>query len=332
MIKATGKARKTRVVVDIDGQQRELFAVEERKNGDVMLYVKWSRQMSTSDGADHEDLTEQRFSIHVSPKSAGHTIKQTVKTSKVTTTTSALVLPNEVRRKTQGGIYPDKEKSFCWPVYMGRPPRLDVGRYDCKPRPADQILSLGAMKPTLSNVVYMVVVTYPNVSTIEEVRGRTRVQTIGFEKFNVHIVYGFSLAPSVPFGDFLTFTTGPQLEEGQAPPSGRRPHRSYGMRAIEGEFFRGIGILRDRYRRHMEEGDPEAQQEQLDFFWTLSAICVPSPPQSGADILPLVDRYNEELASLKKWRSSLLAVVEPDFPDWLKLEFDKNRVVDRQHE
>lgn len=331
MIKATGKARKTRVVVDIDGQQRELFAVEERKNGDVMIYVKWSRQMSTADDADHVDLAEQRFSIHVSPKSAGHMIKQTVKSSKVTTTTAALVLPNEVRRKTQGGIYSDKERFFCWPVYMVRPPRLDSGRYDCKPKPADQILSLGLMKPNLSNVVYMVVVTYPNVSTIEEVRGRTLVQTISFEKFNVHVVYGFSLAPSVPFGDFLTFTTGPQLAEGQLPPSGRRPHRSYGMRAIEGEFFRGFGILRDRYRRHIKQGDAEAQQEQLDFFWTLSAICVPSPPRNGADTLTLVDRYNEESASLKKWRSSPLAVVEQDFPDWLKLEFNKNRVVDQKH-
>ena len=237
MINATGKTRKTRVVVNIDGQQRELFAVDERKNGDVMLYVKRSRQMATVDGADHEGPDGAAFFNSRKSQVCGSYDQADRQDRKGHHHNLRARSPNEIRRKTQGGIYPDKEKFFCWPVYMERHPSLDVGRYDCKTRPADQILSLGAMKPILSNVVYMVVVTYPNVSTIDDVRGRTLVQTIGFNKFNVHIVYGFSLAPSVPFGDFLTFTTGPQLEEGQAPPSGRRPHRSYGMRAIEGEFL-----------------------------------------------------------------------------------------------
>ena len=131
-------AGKTRITVEIGGVARELFSVKERKGGDVMIYLKSSRSIATTEGAEHEDIAEQRFSVHVSPRSRGHTIKQTLRTAAATTNTSAFVLPRTLSTRTPAGLVLPPRPQFCWPIFMARPPRLDGGHYDSRPRKTDR--------------------------------------------------------------------------------------------------------------------------------------------------------------------------------------------------
>jgi hypothetical protein len=313
-------AGKTRVTVEIGGIARELFSIEERKSGDLMLFLKASAAIAIADGAEHEDVAEQRFSVHVSPKSQGHTIKQTLRTRLGQTTTSAFVLPvGSSARSPAGLVLPDRRR-FCWPVYMARPPRLDSGRYDSTPKPADRNIALEPFDPSIASLVYMVAATSTDIATLPDIRKRTSLVTLPFASFNLHVRYGFCPVAALPFGHFLTFATGSQLKGGEAPSSSRQPRVSLHPPAIEGAFIEGLGVLRDRFARHFlgvkGEGIDEAGAATM--MWGLSAFCLAKPPKSAKEIMPAFDAY---MAEVKEMSASLGRIGQRRqgvLPDWLE--------------
>lgn len=319
---------KTRVTVEIDGVARELFSVEERKTGDLMIFLKSSMAISTSTGAAHEEIVEQRFSVHVSPRSRGHTIKQTLKTVAGTATTSALVLPVGVRPVSPVGLLLDRHAQFCWPIFMARPPQLDGGRYDSAPKPADRQLSLGAFNPGLANLVYMVVVTSTDVGTLPTVRGRTKVETMRFQRFNLHVMNGYSLAPSAPTGEFLTYATSPQLNGEERPSGESTPESSYRLPAIEGEFFRGFGILRDRLAGQfvgIEDEEAVGEDGPAVTIWGLSCVCVAAPPLNREETMRAFDSYISEATTGAARSGRIGKARNVGMPGWLRAALDPCR-------
>lgn len=311
---------KTRIVVELDGILRELFSIDERKSGDLAIYVKSSAEIDVKDGDDHQEVAEQRFSVHVSPKSRGHTIKQTLRTSLGNTTTSALVLPVKASRKSDFGLLLPDQIFFCWPVFAFRPPRLDTGRYDSKPKTADRIINLGSFNPSRANLIYMVVATSTNVETIPNSRGRTLIESIKFKHFNLHVVYGYSLAPSMPAGDFLTFATSAQLGRGETPSGPRSPLNSLGLPAVEGRFFESIGIFRDRYSEkfvEVEDSELGVHGAAVTMF-ALSGICVQKPPMHPQDILDAFNDYEKEMAKFSTLKTPGSAAQKPELPVWME--------------
>jgi hypothetical protein len=316
---ATGRAGKVRVTVSVDGVARELFSVEERKGGDVMIFLKASAAVSTSERAEHQEVAEQRFSVHVSPKSLGHTIKQTLRTSAGQTTTSALVLPRPINGRSAGGVILRSQLRFCWPIFMVRPPRLDAERYESKPKAADRQVSIGSFNPNLASLVYMVIATSPDVLDITMTRERTNLATLRFTRFNLHIMHGCSLAPAIGPGDFLTFATGPQRADGDQPITAKEPAISFSLPAVEGRFFEGFGIIRDRHAsRFLMKADHDAPDESIaTSMWGLSAVCVRAPPLTGAETMQHFEQYLAEV-SAHMARSPTVGRSRGSLPDWLE--------------
>jgi len=62
---------RTRFLINVDGAPRELFSIIEKRSGDLTLLVKFGRQIAKLTPV-YEDLKEQRFSVHTSPKSHGY--------------------------------------------------------------------------------------------------------------------------------------------------------------------------------------------------------------------------------------------------------------------
>lgn len=310
---------KTRITVEIEGVARELFSVDERKGGDLMIYLKSARSIATSDDAEHEEVAEQRFSVHVSPKSRGHTIKQTLRTAGATTTTSAFVLPRNLSAKTPAGILLPPRPQFCWPIFMARPPRLDTGHYDSRPKNADRQISLETFDPGRASIVYMVIASSTDVTELPSIRRRTSAAVLRFRAFNLHVLYGYSPVPSLPAGDFLTFATSPQLTGSQQPSGDREPRVSLSLHASEGAFFQGLGILRDRYGRRFVE--VEEQDLDLDgaatIMWGMAAFCTPLPAASPEEVIRSMDEYLAEVGSMNVSFDRIGLPRAAKLPDWL---------------
>jgi hypothetical protein len=296
---------KTRFTVEVDGFNRELFSLSEKKDGDIMLFIKSAREIATSSGGTHEAVGEQRFSVHVSPKSIGHTLKQTLRTRSGVTTTSALVLPRRYLEKTASGLVVGPAQQFCWPIFMYRPPILDLDRYDSKPKPADRKIDIGSMNPNLSSLVYMVVATSPDVTEIPQTRNRTFSHTVKCRVFNIHVVIGYSLAPSIPQGEFLTFVTSTMQQSWTPSKIVRSPRTSHQPSIIEAEFFRGFGLLRDKYASDFAELDQSSDSFNKNslplssLMRILAAICVDKSPFSAEESIKAYDDYQLSIASAK---------------------------------
>lgn len=313
-------AGKTRITVEIGSIVRELFSVEERKGGDLMIYLKSARSIATSDGAEHEDVAEQRFSVHVSPRSRGHTIKQTLRTAAETTVTSAFVLPRARSAKSPAGLLLPSKPQFCWPIFMTRPPRLDSGHYDSRPKNADRRVEIKAFNPAWASIVYMVIVSSPDVDELPSIRRRTSIVTLPFRAFNLHVLYGFSPVPSLPSGDFITFATSPQICGPQQPAGGREPRVSLSLPATEGAFFHGLGILRDRYSKNfleLERQDAEFE-DAAALMWGMSAFCIAEPPLSANDAVARMNDYHAEIRAMGATSTRIGAHNYAKLPDWLE--------------
>jgi len=310
------KSGKIRVSINVEGADRELFSLIERKSGDIMVLLKAAVSVSTADAVEFQEVKEQRFSVHVSPKSQGHTIKQTLRTAEGPTTTSALVMPRTVSSRSSGGIILRPRKQFCWPIFMVRPPSLNNDRYLSSPKPADQRISLGSFNPKLASLTYMVIVTSPHILEIATTRNRTNLATILFSTFNIHVMYGFSIAPIIGPGDFVIFATSPQRAEGEKP-KGLQPAASIGLPAVEGRFFQGFGLIRDLHgKRFLPDLKDLSEGNDAMTVWGLSAICVRDPPTSGIETMRHFDEYMREVDAFKA--ANPIAVPRKDQSlDWL---------------
>lgn len=316
-------AGKTRITVEIDNVARELFSVEERKGGDLMIYLKSGRSIATSDDAEHEEVAEQRFSVHVSPKSRGHTIKQTLRTAGATTTTSAFVLPRNQSGKTPAGIVLPPRPQFCWPIFMARPPRLDAARYESRPKNADRRIEVGTFDPARASIAYMVIASLTDVTELPSIRRRTSAAVLRFQAFNLHVLYGYSPVPSLPAGDFLTFATSPQLTGSQQPSGDRQPRVSLTLPATEGAFFKGLGILRDRYGKQFLEA--ERQHPDIEgaatIMWGMAAFCTARPAASPEEAIRSLDEYLAEVGSTSAVLGRVASKTTAKLPDWLEKRY-----------
>ncbi len=316
------KSSKIRLTIEVNEVDRELFSVVERKSGDVMIFVKAAVDVSPGEGAEFQEVKEQRFSVHVSPKSPGHTVKQTLRTARGQITTSALVMPRSLTARSAGGIILKPKSQFCWPIFMVRPPSLENERYLSKPKPADRRISIGSFSPKLANLVYMVIVTSPDILDIPITRDRTNLQTLPFSRFNVHVMHGFSIAPTVGVGDFVTFATSQQRADGDIPVASR-PAISMGLPAVEARFFEGFSLFRDRHgKRFLAEPKDLSLGSEAVTMWGLSAICVRNAPTSGLETMRFFEEYMREVDAFRASNPAAKRRHDSSL-DWLYARLDR---------
>lgn len=301
------KAQKQRVVLPLGGVRRELFSVEERSSGDLGLYLKYGREFDLAEEDNHDAILEHRFSVHVSPKSPGHTIKQTLRSERGARTTSALILPRRGARARPSGIIIPPSDIFCWPLFAMRTSDLSAPRYESHPKLQDRLVELPSYDPSRLSLIYMLVATSKDVDVLATTRGRFDQKLMEFKRFNIHVLFGFSLVPSLTNSDMLTFATseeqlGPTTA---APQSGAR--RSLDELKVEGAFFYALRRFTDLYaqraRRAMEAAsDPEAEPISV-FLATRANTCVATPPVDLQERRSVYAAYLDEIRASSVQRS-----------------------------
>jgi hypothetical protein len=132
-------------------------------------------------------------------------------------------------------------------------------------------------------------------------------------------MHGYSLAPSIGSGDFLTFATGPQRTDGEKPAVARKPALSFGLPAVEGRFFEGFGLMRDRHaERFLSISDDAADDHAAVNMWGLSCICVSTPPATAAETMKLFEEYVSEASAGGAVLNPFRARTGRGLPEWLE--------------
>lgn len=206
-----GTKSKTRVVVSVDGVDRELFSIRERRGGDLLVAVKHGMEFDFGLGENYQPIYEQRFSVHRSPLSPGFTLKQTLMAGMNTHTTAAWVLPGR--------------EGLRWPIFGMRCPTLAKERYVSGIRAKDTPVRLPSYNPLQYTLAYMLVVTSCGAPDPRTFENPTASITIRCGDFDLHVWYLYMAAPSLEQGDILVYAT-------SAPRTDNTPH--YTITPIEG--------------------------------------------------------------------------------------------------
>lgn len=196
--------RKTRFTVTAAGHTAELFSVFERKDGDLVVSVK-RNGFSEQAVEPFPKILEQRYSVHVSPDSTGHTITFTLRLADGST-------------KRGHRVVEGSGSTFRSLLASGRPARLDDPIFRAAPRPGDTVLQLVEFEPAQNNLIYHVFVG--GRGALDPLRNQAgwNIEIASFEVFDVAIEWSFIPLPSLPQGDSWTLLEAPR--EGPFEPAG----------------------------------------------------------------------------------------------------------------
>lgn len=231
---------KTRLVIAVDGVDREILSLREHADGGILVAMKKSLngELPRPTGTLSIPLVEERLTIHPSPKSDGYLFTSTVRTSDGSLQRGAAM------------IYPDEDR-LTWPLYGRRCADLTARHYVSMPRKRDAVVSLGSYNPQSANLVYFVVVTHSGEHLPEDLemifivenRDVFSVLTLPFMKFNLHVLYCYMAAPSYPQSDIALFQTSPRRLNG-VPEQSRPAEPRLSVTAEQLRIFLFYSLLR----------------------------------------------------------------------------------------
>jgi hypothetical protein len=186
----SGGCLKHRVTVNASGQESELFAIEERENGELLIFEKRSHSFSLDKDAASVPLLERRHTIHLSPKNldGARTIICTTRLADGRTVrSSALVHP----RQTPVG------RAICWPLFASAHTDLSQPIYKLRARQSDVINNIASYNTKRNTLLVYVIVTGAGLQPRLLAQN---FRTLPFRVFWLHIVHTFLPIPSTPFG------------------------------------------------------------------------------------------------------------------------------------
>jgi len=123
-------AVKTRFNFQFEGESRQIVSVRERSNGDLIVMPKSGTKFINANTGPRLDHLATKFSIHVSPNSDGHLIKQLVH------------LADNRKIKNSALIKPGPE-GFIWPFFYERPLSMKDAIYSPSSNTKDRQISVG---------------------------------------------------------------------------------------------------------------------------------------------------------------------------------------------
>jgi hypothetical protein len=166
--------------VTVKDTPKTLFTIYEQPDEELILAIKFAENYTTGIGGK---ILEQRYSIHLSPKSPDfNAIKQTFVTEHEEIT--AVALTDAFKKQT----------GFA-PVYSRLCPNLSLDRYTSD-TDAPQVV-LGAHDPIVETFVYGVFIGNPGVSLAREGAGTVSVIEHDFSRFRVIV-----LADPIPMSSY----------------------------------------------------------------------------------------------------------------------------------
>lgn len=140
---------RTRFTVLLNEEHRALFSVEERADGDLIVFISsedyFSDISSDRPVSEADRYAENRVSVHRSKISDGRTVKHTMRTISGAT------------HKTYSFIRNSKN-NLCWPIFSRSVPSLAAPQYNHRPKKKDTSVSLGFLDENFSTFIYHVLV------------------------------------------------------------------------------------------------------------------------------------------------------------------------------
>lgn len=244
------KKPKTRFTITVDGLARELLSVREGPQGDLIVVIKKTDEMTFGDY--HGALDEQRYSIHPSHKSDGFTI------------THRVLFKEEVKADTYSHVKPIAGR-FCWIVSGRACADLSPPQYISTPRGQDTMVSLGAYDPSLATFCYFVIASDRETNLRHEFSGLPlNVVSKRYGHFTFWLLYGFLNLPSTPMGAVTAIATAPPRLNGED--LGERPEEIFAFSPGLGE----LAPLVAQVMMRLSEDNLRRLREKIDFSKILS--------------------------------------------------------------
>lgn len=247
---------KTRFTVKAGGQLAELFSVFERKDGDLIISIK-RNGFAEAATEPFPAIRQQRFSVHRSPDSTGHTV------------TFTLELADGTRQRGHR-VVEGKGAEFRVLLASQRPAKLDDPVFRAACRDGDAVLSLAEFEPRHNTLIFHVFVGGPGaLDPLNNQRG-WNMQIARFGHFDVAAEWSFIPLPSLGQGDSMTM-----LDAGRVGPL--TPAEAYNQKCDPDTHL--SDRLIERYERILAkagDSDPAGRQDLAERAHLRSRL--PFPP------------------------------------------------------
>lgn len=175
--------------IRVGNLDRLLFSVEEKRKGDLMLYLHPAEQFEGE--GQNQNIKQQRYSIHPSPNSSQgiNVIKHTLelKNKKILTSRNY----TKVIKRRAG---------FC-NIFSRRSPNLSPDHYNVNSK--RRLISLGEYDPITLTLIYSIYISHPDVIFTHYKPIDFNVLQHKFTYFNLILLWSYALFPSHSSGKLL---------------------------------------------------------------------------------------------------------------------------------
>lgn len=201
-----GYKAKTRVVISSRGAPRELIAIRELENRDLLIILKLPDESGSTNGP-FDKIIQHKFSLHQNPRSP--TGSRTVK---------GTLLYQDGRVRTTAALWQPRNGAVAALLFLYRTPAMDTPSHLANIRSKDSVISIGEYDPRWASLAYAVFVG--NCGALDFQLKPTLPFTktlIQFQMFEVAICHTFMNAPSIPRGELVVQATSGESWNGSEP-------------------------------------------------------------------------------------------------------------------
>jgi len=263
-------ASKTRFVVEMAGEQVELFSVQERADSSLIVFPH--RACQYTDPALGL-IREEHLSVHLSANSPGTTIKRTC------------TLQNG-RVMTYSSFVSDSKAALLWPLYSARAPRFT--KSNLRKRARDRIVTITRFHHRSATLVYSIFVSSrgfehsPALSSVNLLTG-------AFTRFEIGVFYSFMPLPSLPSEDIQVPATSPRQVDGVVADRGKpQGQRSFELNEVEPFVTRTFVSLGELMHFRLLQFRVELTPEILTMFRMGTQTFLKYPPAFEEATTPTV--------------------------------------------
>lgn len=189
---------KTRVVAKTPDGLFELFAVLERPDGELQIFLKPDPNYEDPIAGDVPVISE-KYSIHPGEVGGGTTIKRTMPLA-------------DGRVLTTSAYIEDSKENLLWPIYSQRVSKFFPEYHGAKIREKDKSVVIAEYVQSSANLIISLFVSSIDRQLKEFPDTLTTLFRIPFSRYTLGIYFNFIDLPSLPATDFAVFPTSPQQE------------------------------------------------------------------------------------------------------------------------
>lgn len=252
---------KVRFVIVANGIERDLFSVQQRAGGDLLVFLRHLKLAEHPDGS-YRPVAEQHYSIHRSKNASlpGNTFKHTLsfKDGELIETSSFV----------QKSGYP-----LFYPLFARRCADLDLDRFNTKRSDGDCIINIGNYSTSRSIPFFVAFALESSHYILHDYCHPFSVYSLSFDYFTIAVAIAYFHLPSDESGHLIHFMTSmPRRNREEINPDGRlQGIRSLKLDQLD-EFFENIAcrmrcrIYDERYAVASRNGQVRKLEEGISVY------------------------------------------------------------------